>query len=283
MSSFNSLAETRKLGAPVVRLFRVALGRDPDPIELQRYASRLRQGAALHDLATDMTRSIEFRRLMGCDSNADAAFVARIAANALPEGPTREAARVALQAAAELGMNQGDLVGMLSDSPPGRDNIPLFPGLAPGASPEDTTAYRLWIEEYDSPVEADLYEIPPVAGPRITISMAAGDVTVEGSLRSLEKFSATDLWQLGAGTHESRAIRLAKGSADRGRARGAAITLAQRPRRTFEPRRLAAGRLGSLQRQTRLLSRRGRHAATHGAPGGGGRFCRPPGVSAALY
>jgi O-antigen biosynthesis protein len=187
VSSFNSLAETRKLGAPVVRLFRVALGRDPDPIELQRYASRLRQGAALHDLATDMTRSIEFRRLMGCDSNADAAFVARIAANALPEGPTREAARVALQAAAELGMNQGDLVGMLSDSPPGRDNIPLFPGLAPGASPEDTTAYRLWIEEYDSPVEADLDEIPPVAGPRITISMAAGDVTVEGSLRSLER------------------------------------------------------------------------------------------------
>jgi hypothetical protein len=151
VSSFNSLAETRKLGAPVVRLFRVALGRDPDAIELQRYASRLRQGAALHDLATDMTRSIEFRRLMGCDSNADAAFVARIAANALPEGPTREAALVALQAAAELGMNQGDLVGMLSDSPPGRDNIPLFPGLAPGASPEDTTAYRLWIEEYDSP------------------------------------------------------------------------------------------------------------------------------------
>jgi hypothetical protein len=62
MSSFDSLAEIRRLGAPVVRLFRVALGRDPDPIELQHYASRLRQGAALQDLATDMTRSIEFRR-----------------------------------------------------------------------------------------------------------------------------------------------------------------------------------------------------------------------------
>ena len=188
MSSFNSLAETRKLGGPVVRLFRVALGRDPDPMELQRYASRLRQGAALQDLATDMMRSVEFTRLMGCDSNADPVFVARIAANALPEGATREAARVALQTAAELGMNQADLVGMLSDSPHARDNIPLFPGLAPGASPDDTTAYRLWVEEYDSPVEADLHKIPPAAGPRIIISMAVGDITVEGLLRSLKSF-----------------------------------------------------------------------------------------------
>ena len=93
----------------------------------------------LHNLATDMTRSIEFRRLIGMSDQMQTRLCGPIAANALPEGPTREAARGALQAAAELGMNQGDLVGILAIRLPGT-TIFHCSGSAPGASPDDTTA-----------------------------------------------------------------------------------------------------------------------------------------------
>jgi len=132
MSSFGSIAETRRLGAPVVRLFRVALGRDPDPAALQDYASHLRRGEALQELAKDITESEEFRRLYGYVANSDDAFIARIVANVLPEGATRDAACKALQAAANLGTERAQLIVVLADSPFGQDNIPLLPGLAPG-------------------------------------------------------------------------------------------------------------------------------------------------------
>ncbi|WP_428487102.1 glycosyltransferase family 2 protein [Rhodopila sp.] len=187
MSSFDSLAETRKLGAPVVRLFRVALGRDPDPTALQDFASRLRQGASLPELARDIIHSAAFRRLHGCDVASDAAFIARIAANALPKGAAREAARIALLAAADLGMDRADLLAALADSPLGRDHIPLLPGLAPGVPPDDAAAYRLWVAEYDNPGEAELARIPPLRdGPLVSIVMTAGDSTVEGALRSVD-------------------------------------------------------------------------------------------------
>ena len=186
MFSFGSLAETRRLGAPVVRLFRIALGRDPDPTALQHYASRLQQGVGLKELAREITHSEEFCRLHGCDAASNGAFIARIVTNVLSTKAAREAARAALLAAADLGMGQADLVAALADSPLGHNNIPLLPGLAPGAPPDDFVAYRLWIEEYDSFEDAELVRIPPLDGPLVTITMAAGDSTVEGALRSVE-------------------------------------------------------------------------------------------------
>ncbi len=186
MSSFATLAETRRLGAPIVRLFRVALGRDPDPIALQHYALRLGGGAALQDLARDIVESEEFRRRHGCDASPGAAFAARMAAAVAPEGAARAAAQAALLAAAEMGMDQAGLIATLSDSPQGRDSIPLLPGLAPGAPPDDPAAYWLWAQEYDNPTASDLARIPPLDGPRVAIMMAAGDSTVEGALRTLE-------------------------------------------------------------------------------------------------
>src|SRR5690349_14632563 len=106
MSLFGSIPETRRLGAPVVRLFRVALGRDPDPVALQDYASRLQQGDALQTLAKDIVGSEEFRRLHGSAATPDDAFIARILSNILPEGPAREAARKTLQAAVALKMER---------------------------------------------------------------------------------------------------------------------------------------------------------------------------------
>lgn len=186
MSAFTSLAETRRLGAPVVRLFRVALGRDPDPTALQDYAFRLGQGASLQDLARDIVRSGEFSRRETCDVASDAAFAAHLAANAMPDGASREAAEAALLAAAHLGVDRAGLIAVLADSPIGRDNIPLLPGLAPGAPPDDRWAYRLWVQEYDSPGETALAAIPRIDGPSVTIAMTAGDTTAEGALHTLE-------------------------------------------------------------------------------------------------
>ncbi len=55
MIGFVSLEETLALGAPVVRLFRVTLRRDPDPVELDAYADMLRRGQDLTALAQHLT------------------------------------------------------------------------------------------------------------------------------------------------------------------------------------------------------------------------------------
>jgi hypothetical protein len=164
MSAVTSLVETRRLGAPVVRLFRIALGRDPDPIALQDYAFRLGQGASMQDLARDIVRSGEFSRRETCEAASDAASAARLAANAMPAVAPREAAEAAMLAAAQLGVDRPGLIAVLADSPIGRDNIPLLPGLAPGAPPDDRLAYRLWVQEYDSPGETELAAIPRIDG-----------------------------------------------------------------------------------------------------------------------
>ncbi|MGG6496389.1 UNVERIFIED_CONTAM: hypothetical protein NY603_26065, partial [Bacteroidetes bacterium 56_B9] len=79
MTVFSTFGESRALGAPVVRLFRTALGRDPGPAELAAFVRRLREGAATEELARDLAASDEFPRLHGPDAPPDEAFVERIA------------------------------------------------------------------------------------------------------------------------------------------------------------------------------------------------------------
>jgi len=167
-------------------LFRVALGRDPDPSALQGYAARLRKGTGLQELARDIVNSQEFCQQYKRNTTSDADFAERIVANVAPESAKREAARVALLTAADLGMDWATLIAILSESPLARDSIPLLPGLAPGAPPDDQTAYRLWIKEYDNPDDSQLAQIPLLDGPLVTIAMAAGDTTVEAALHSVE-------------------------------------------------------------------------------------------------
>ena len=186
MFVFDSLAETRGLGAPIVRLFRIALGRDPDPSVLQNYAARLKQGVGLQELARDIVNSSEFCGRYKGDATSDADFAERIVADVAPESVRREAARVALLTAADLGMDWADLIALLSESPLARDSIPLLPGLAPGAPPDDQTAYRLWVEEYDDPDDFELTQTAQLDGPLVTIAMAAGDTTVEAALHTVE-------------------------------------------------------------------------------------------------
>ena len=97
MQTFATYAETRTLGAPIVRLFRVALRRDPDPACLADFVERLRQGAELGELAKDLVDTVEFRRLHGPGDTADAAFATRLCAGVLGEatGSARAAAHPA--------------------------------------------------------------------------------------------------------------------------------------------------------------------------------------------
>ncbi len=147
-SPFRTLADTRRYGAPAVALYRTALGRDPGPAELLAMAGLVRDGAPLTVLAKRLTGTDEFRRR----------------GRTFPGDAETAAERVGLAAGLALG----------------RGEIPLLPGLAPGAPPDDDAAYALWVAEYDTP--------GPVAagsrrGERIDLAVAAGDTEIEGLAR----------------------------------------------------------------------------------------------------
>ena len=185
MSLFATLLETRQLGAPIVVLFRTTLGRDPDVHEFADFATRLRDGATLPDLADSLLAAPEFQRRYGL--LADQELADALCRNAFGSG--HGATRMA-SFAAELGANHAELVAVVASAALAQRRIPLLPGLVPGAPPDDPVAYRLWIEEYDQPDPAVPAALPPLAGPSISVAMAAGDTQAEavaqtvGSLRS---------------------------------------------------------------------------------------------------
>jgi GT2 family glycosyltransferase len=181
MATFATFAETRALGAPIVRLFQVALGRDPSPASLAEFVGRLRAGTELAALARDLVGTDEFERLHGPGKAVDEAFVGRLCASVLGDQDDRH-----VRLLAALGGTRPELVAAIAESPQGRARIPLLPGLAPGAPPDDPVAYRFWVEEYDSPNPAALARLPAIAGPRVTVAMLAGDMTAEAALRTVE-------------------------------------------------------------------------------------------------
>ena len=181
MSPFATLLETRQLGTPVVGLFRTALGRDPDVHELASFATKLRDGATLPELADTLLATPEFQRRYG--PLADQELADALCRNAFGSG---RGARHAASLAAELGVVQGELVAAVASAALTRRRIPILPGLVPGAPPDDPVAYRLWIEEYDQPNPAALAALPPLAGPRISVAMAAGDTQAEAVVQTVE-------------------------------------------------------------------------------------------------
>ncbi len=186
MQTFLTYGEIRALGAPVVRLFRAALGRDPDPAGLADFVGRLRQGSGLIELAQRLVVTEEFRRLHGPGEMADEMFAARLCASVFRDAPGAAAGERSTLLAAALGASRAELVAAVADSAQGRACIPLLPGLAPGAPPDDMIAYRLWVEEYDTPSPAALARLPPLAGPRITVAMLAGDTSAEAAMRTAD-------------------------------------------------------------------------------------------------
>ncbi len=152
MQTFLTYGEIRTLGAPVVRLFQVALGRDPDPADLADFAGRLRQGAGLVELAQHLVSAEEFRRSHGPGEMADEAFSARLCARLFADAPGGAAGERSALIAAALATSRAELIAAIANSAQGRARIPLMPGLAPGAPPDDPIAYRLWVEEYQLPL-----------------------------------------------------------------------------------------------------------------------------------
>ncbi len=203
MQTFATYAEIRTLGAPIVRLFRVALRRDPDPACLADFVERLRQGAELDELAQHLVDTEEFRRLHGPGETADETFAVRLCAGVIGDADAARGERGALLAAA-LGASRAELVAAVADSGEARARIPLLPGLAPGAPPDDPVAYRLWVETYDSPEPALLARLPTLAGPRVTVAMVAGDTSAEAAMRTADSLrcQAYSDWEL------SLAVRL---------------------------------------------------------------------------
>ena len=177
--------QTRTHAAPVVRVVRSALGRDPDIHEMRDLADRSRHGASVPDLAEAVAASEAFARIHGADGAPDAAFVARVQAFALG-GAATDLIAATLAAMAAMGASRAQIVATLADSPAGHRTIPLLPGMVPGARPDDPLAYRLWVNEYDDPAAEELSRLPAIAGPSIAVAMTAGDTTAEAAIRSIE-------------------------------------------------------------------------------------------------
>lgn len=177
MSVFADLGEIRQLGTPIVGLFRTALARDPDPLEMAGFAGKVRARTAMVHIALEITETPEFiARYAGMGASARTEAFLRNAfghATAGMEDTRRVAAWVGTDA---------ELIALITEAALASDAIPLLPGLVPGAGPDDDVAYRLWVSEYDQP------SISPYDGPGeqlVSLLMKAGDTEAEAAERSV--------------------------------------------------------------------------------------------------
>ncbi len=176
MSVFADLNEIRHLGAPIVGLFRTALGRDPDPLEIQRFAPSVRDRKPLVALAASIVAMPEY-----LDQYADLASTDRtelFLGNAL--GPER--ADFDASGITEWASSDAELIALITHIALTRGAIPLLPGLVPGATPDDPTAYRLWVSEYDGmPAGSQATSSDQL----VCLLMKAGDTEAESAERSV--------------------------------------------------------------------------------------------------
>jgi O-antigen biosynthesis protein len=193
MSLFANFADIRDLGAPVVGLFRTALGRDPVLAEFVRYVPLVRRRVPLQALAAELVEGDEFRRrYRGVAPTALAATLCRNAFGAVADQDG--AARLAIGIAG----SHAELVAVVASTALAQGRVPLLPGLAIGAPPDDRTAYRLWVAEYDQPDPEVLAGLPVLEGPLVTLATAAGDTEVEAVQRSFASLRAQSYrnWEL---------------------------------------------------------------------------------------
>ena len=190
MTVFATMQESHQLGGPVLSLFRTALGRDPDVHELAEGVRRLRAGAAQSQLAAFVLALPEARRRH--DGTADPDFVAALCRNAF--GSEAPAAGAAAMGAA-LGGSRAEILATLAALSLARGRVPLLPGIAPGATPDDPVAYALWLQEYGA---ADDDGEPVAGGPCIGVALRAGDTQTEAALRTVASLRAQhyEHWRL---------------------------------------------------------------------------------------
>ncbi len=181
---FTSAEDARAVGGPLLRLHRAALGRDPDAAGLAALVVARRGGADLLALARVLTATAEFAALHGpgdADDPADAAFAARVAAQAF--GPGGDSVSSPLARALE-GLGRAELLVAVAEAAPVRARSPLLPGLFPDVPPDDPVAYAFWVAAHDTVPPGALSRVTPKPGPRVGFAMRAGDSEIEAVLRS---------------------------------------------------------------------------------------------------
>ena len=134
-------------GAPVVRLYQLALKRDPTEVELRDGRQLARSSGSLLTLANALTSGEEYRRLHGGAGDPRSLL-------------ERAAAPEAEQAA-------------------------LLPGLLAGVPPDEPTAYALWMQLYDQPPQAPPEVVQRLDGLSISLVMVLSDTEVEAALQSI--------------------------------------------------------------------------------------------------
>ena len=180
----------RTHGPIVVRLIATAFGRNPDPTGLNAMAGALEAGATVANLVESLVDSQEFIALHGSGTDADPEFVRRVLGfmqTVMRVGrPGADDTCRDIMQAVPAGATRAETILALSQSPAAR-SIPLFPGLAPESAPDDATAYRLWVETYDTPSPEDLAGIRQAQGTGLlSVIMTCGDSTVPAVCRSLD-------------------------------------------------------------------------------------------------
>ena len=187
---FTSAEDARKLGGPLLRLHRAALGRDPDAAGLAALVAARRQGSDLLDLARVLMATAEFSAVHGSgdtDIPADKAFAIQVATQAF--GPAGDPIATALGAAME-GLGRAEVLVAIAEAAPVQKRSPLLPGLFPDVPPDDPVAYAFWTAAYDTVSPGAVSGIVPLAGPRVSFAMRAGDSEIEAVLRSVASLQA---------------------------------------------------------------------------------------------
>ncbi len=187
---FTSAEDARTVGGPLLRLHRAALGRDPDAAGLAALVAARRGGADLLVLARVLAANDEFAALHGpgdADAPADAAFAARVAAQAFGRGgdPISNPLAKVFE-----GSGRAELLAAVAEAAPVRARSPLLPGLFPDVPPDDSVAYAFWVAAHDTIPPGALTRIVPPPGPRVGFAMRAGDSEVEAVLRTAASLQA---------------------------------------------------------------------------------------------
>ena len=131
--SSTTYPEPSAAAAAAVLLYKIVLGRNPDPSGLRAYAEQLAAGISAAELASDMLQSTEFEGQLTAGTAAEV-----LCRNGLGRLPTVEEQKLPPEELA---------VGLVAD-PAVRERFSMAESLFPdGASPHDGLAYRWWLAD----------------------------------------------------------------------------------------------------------------------------------------
>lgn len=150
MMIFHFAADTYDIGAPLIRLLIIALGRKPGKFELQALVTRYRGGEDLARIVDSIAGSTEFAARHGPSGPADAHYLRSLYWEIDGQDPAPEDAALLIPPASRAGV-----LLAVSQSSRALSGISLIESLYPdGLPPEDDVAYQLWLDTIrDTPAD----------------------------------------------------------------------------------------------------------------------------------